>query len=105
VLTAWKAEPMIQALVAALFVAAAPGAPPDAAAPPPPKAAGQGATVSEAVVTAKSKDDPMKIVCRNELPVGSRLPVKRCETKGDAEMRKFEDRQQLERMQGDTYRR
>jgi len=97
---------MIEALVAALFVAASPGAPPDASATPPPaKAAGPGATVSEAVVTAKPKDDPMKIVCRSELPVGSRLPVKRCETKGEADIRRFEDRQQLERMQGDTYRR
>jgi hypothetical protein len=94
---------MIEALVAALFVAAAPGVAPGAPAAPPP--AQGGPTVSEAVVTAKPKDDPMKIVCKNELPVGSRLPVKRCETKGEADMRKLEDRQQLEKMQGDTYRR
>jgi hypothetical protein len=97
---------MTGALVALLLVAASPSvAPETATAPPAAKAAGPSATVSEAVVTAKAKDDPLKIVCKNELPVGSRLPVKRCEAKGDAAMRRLEDRQEIERMQGDTYRR
>jgi len=61
-------------------------------------------TVDAAVVQAKAKDDPNQMVCRSEIPVGSRLPVKKCMTKGEAEMRKFEDRQALERSQGDTYR-
>lgn len=68
------------------------------------KAAPPAKTVDQAVVQGKGKDDPMKIVCRSELPVGSRLPVKKCMTKSEAEMRKFEDRQELERAQGDTYR-
>jgi hypothetical protein len=63
-------------------------------------------TVSEATAVAdkgKVADDPLAIVCRSEPIVGSRLTVKRCTTKGEAAMNRFEQRQQLERMQGSTY--
>ncbi len=95
------------AISAVLLAAASPGAAPPAASADKPgeTPAETGRTVSEAVVTAKPKDDPMKVVCHNVTPVGSRLPVKRCEAAGDAAMRRLDDRQQLERMQGDTYRR
>ena len=66
-------------------------------------AAAAAKTVDPAVATAKPKDDPMAMVCHSETPVGSRLPVKKCMTKGEAEMRKFDDRQALERAQGATY--
>ena len=90
---------MLGALIAAAIMLQA--ASPSAASAPAP--AVKPNTVDPAVVTAKAKDDPMKIVCHSELPVGSRLPVKRCETKGEADMRKFEDRQMLEKAQGATY--
>jgi hypothetical protein len=85
-----------------LFAAAAdpsaPGAPAKAAAP-------ASKTVDPAVVQGKAKDDPNQLVCHTETPIGSRLSVKKCMTKGEAEMRKFEDRQAIERAQGDTYHR
>lgn len=96
---------MILALAtASLLLAAAPADPPRTdSAPAKPPAASK--TVDPAVVQGKDKDDPNQLVCHNETPVGSRLPVKKCMTKGEAAMRKFEDRQDLERAQGDTYRR
>ncbi len=84
-----------------LFAAADPPATPPAN--PPPAAASK--TVDPALVQAKPKDDPMKMVCHTETEIGSRMPVKKCMTKGEADMRRLEDRQQLERAQGDTYRR
>ena len=63
-------------------------------------------TVSEATAVAgktKAPDDPMAIVCHTEPVLGSRLTVKRCTTKGEAAMTKFQQRQELERMQGATY--
>lgn len=88
-------------LMSAALLAAA--EPPAAPAPAAAKAAPAGNTVDPAVATAKPKDDPMKLVCRTETPIGSRFSVKRCMTKGEAEMQRFEQRQELERMQGDTY--
>jgi hypothetical protein len=63
-------------------------------------------TVSEATAVAgktKAPDDPLAIICHSEPVLGSRLTVKRCTTKGDAAMNKFQQRQELERMQGATY--
>jgi hypothetical protein len=91
---------MIGVLFASLVLFAA-ADPPPAPVNPPPTAS---KTVDPAVVQAKAKDDPNKLVCKSELPVGSRLPVKKCMTQGEAAMRKLEDRQELERAQGDTYR-
>jgi len=98
-------------MVAALAILSAAGGGGDPASPAAPdrsapeKAAPASKTVDAAVVQAKAKDDPNQLVCRSEIPVGSRLPVKKCMTKGEADMRRFEDRQDLERSQGDTYRR
>jgi hypothetical protein len=69
----------------------------------PPPNAPAGKTVDPAVVQGKAKDDPNQLVCHTETPIGSRLSVKKCMTKGEADMRKFEDRQAIEHMQGDTY--
>ena len=92
---------MFSALLAAaiLFAAAEPAATPT----PPAKPAPAGNTVDPAVATAKPKDDPMKLVCRTETPIGSRFSVKHCMTKGEADMQRFEQRQDLERAQGATY--
>ena len=93
---------MLTALLvsAALLAAADPAAQP---APQPAKPAPAGNTVDPAVATAKPKDDPMKLVCKTETPIGSRFSVKRCMTKGEADMQRFEQRQDLERAQGATY--
>ena len=94
---------MFVAMIASALLLAA-GEPPAAPSAGQGAAAPSGKTVDPAVVQGKAKDDPMKLVCRTETPVGSRLPVKHCMTKGEADMRKFEDRQDLERAQGDTFR-
>ncbi len=98
---------MISAVLAALVWLADPAAaqtPPDNA--PAAKPASGPHTVSEATAVAgktKAPDDPMALVCHSEPVLGSRLTVKRCTTKGEAAMSKFEQRQELERMQGATY--
>jgi hypothetical protein len=93
---------IVLAFAAAVLLAAAdpPAAPatPDVASKAPPS------TVTPAVVQGKGKDDPNKLVCHTETEIGSRFQVKKCMTQGEAAMRKFEDRQNLERAQGDTYR-
>jgi hypothetical protein len=100
---------MISAVLAALVLLADPAGAlqtaPDS--PPAAKPATTTHTVSEATAVAgkaKAPDDPNAIVCRTEPVLGSRLTVKRCTTKGEAAMNKFEQRQELERMQGATYR-
>jgi hypothetical protein len=94
---------MIPVLVAAAFLLSAGAADPPRtdAAPASPPAASK--TVDPAVVQGKAKDDPNQLVCHTETPVGSRLPVKKCMTKGEAAMRRLDDRQMIERAQGDTY--
>jgi len=100
---------MISAALAALVLladqaGAAQSAPDNA---PSAKPARTPHTVSEATAVAdgkaKASDDPLAIVCHSEPVLGSRLTVKRCTTKGDAAVNKFEQRQELERMQGATY--
>ena len=85
---------MFVALIAAtvLMADAASAAP---TTPPPAAPAAQPA----------KKAEGQQMVCKSEQVIGSRLPVKKCMTKGEADMRRFEDRQDLERSQGDTYRR
>ena len=99
---------MISAVLAALALLASSAdglqAAPDSS--PPAKPATTSHTVSEATAVAgkaKAPDDPMAIVCHTEPVLGSRLTVKRCTTKGEAAMTKFQQRQELERMQGATY--
>ena len=90
-------------LAAAVLLAQATTTPSPAPDPAAAKAAEAPNTVSPATAMgAKNQpaDDPNALVCRSEPVLGSRLSVKRCVTKGEADMRKFEDRQDLERMQG-----
>jgi hypothetical protein len=90
-------------LAAAALLAEATTAPPPAPDPAAAKPAEAPNTVSPATALgAKSKaaDDPNALVCKSEPVLGSRLTVKRCVTKGQADMQKLEDRQTLERMQG-----
>jgi len=54
---------------------------------------------TEAAAPQKAKDDPNTVVCRSEPVLGSRMPVKRCRTKGDMAAQKLEDRQAIERAQ------
>jgi hypothetical protein len=54
---------------------------------------------TEAAAPQKAKDDPNTMVCRSEPVLGSRMPVKRCRTKGDMAAQKLEDRQAIERAQ------
>lgn len=56
-------------------------------------------TVTPATSVAPKKDDSQEMVCHSEQVLGSRMPVKRCRTKGDMAAQKLEDRQALERMQ------
>ncbi|MFI4951120.1 MAG: hypothetical protein ACHP7A_08810, partial [Caulobacterales bacterium] len=75
--------------------------------PTPAKAAAAPHTLSGVTATGRNKgaDNPEALVCHSEPVLGSRMSVKRCMTKADADMQKFEQRQELERMQGDTYHR
>jgi hypothetical protein len=56
-------------------------------------------TVAPATSVAARKDDSQEMVCHSEEVLGSRMPVKRCRTKGEMATRKLEDRQTVERMQ------
>ncbi|HEX4711751.1 hypothetical protein [Phenylobacterium sp.] len=95
-------------LVAAMLLAGPATAVPSASGETPAaKPATTPGTVSEATGVAsktKAPDDRNAMVCKTEPVLGSRMTVKRCMTKGDMAMKQFEDRQTLERMQGDTYR-
>jgi hypothetical protein len=85
---------MISAVLAAAFLLA------DTTAALQPAAEGAPVAKPAAAVAAKSKpDDSTTVVCKTEVVVGSRLGVKHCRTKADAEMQKMEDRQALERAQ------
>lgn len=100
---------MISAILAAAMLLAGPAAdpPPAPDGAPAAKPATAPHTVSEATGVApktKAAGDPNEIVCKSEPVLGSRMTVKRCMTRGDMAMKQFEDRQALERMQGDTYR-
>ena len=54
---------------------------------------------AEAAAPEKTKDDSNTMVCHSEPVLGSRMPVKRCRTKGDMAAQKLEDRQAIERAQ------
>jgi len=53
----------------------------------------------EAAAPEKAKDDSNTVVCKSEPVLGSRMPQKRCRTKGDMAAQKLEDRQAIERAQ------
>ncbi len=87
---------MIVALLAATVLLAdvTPAATPAAA--PAAKAAAAPTTAQ------KAADSNSKLVCKSEAVLGSRMPVKKCRTVGDAAAEKLEAQQALERMQGDN---
>ena len=80
---------MIVALLAAtvLLADAAPAASPTPAAKP---------------AAQKTAEANNRLVCKSEPVLGSRMPVKKCRTVGDAAQEKLEAQQALERMQGDN---
>jgi hypothetical protein len=97
---------MISAVLAAFALLADPAGAPQATPDSPPAAKPSTPPHAEAAAVAgkaKSPDDPLALVCHTEPVLGSRMTVKRCATKAEEAMSKFERRQELERMQGATY--
>jgi hypothetical protein len=61
------------------------------------------APASKTAATAqKTADSNNKLVCKSEPVLGSRMPVKKCRTVGDAAAEKLEAQQALIKMQGDN---
>ena len=60
------------------------------------------AAKAQATTAQKTADANAKLVCKSEPVLGSRMPVKKCRTVGDAAAEKIEAQQALERMQGDN---
>jgi N-acetylglutamate synthase/N-acetylornithine aminotransferase len=87
---------MIVALLAATVLLAdvAPAVTPAAGAPT--------AKAAAPTTAQKTADANTKLVCKSEPVLGSRMPVKKCRTVGDAAAEKLEAQQALERMQGDN---
>jgi hypothetical protein len=83
---------MIVALLAAtiLMADAAPAATPTPA-----------ADAKAAPATAK-KASTDALICKSEPVLGSRMPVKKCRTAGDAAAEKLQAQQELNKMQGDN---
>jgi len=86
---------MIVALLAATVLLAdvTPAATPANAAP---------AAKAQPTTAQKTADANSKLICKSEPVLGSRMPVKKCRTAGDAAAEKLEAQQALERMQGDN---
>jgi len=86
---------MIVALLAATVLLAdvTPAAAPANAAP---------AAKAQPTTGQKTADANSKLICKSEPVLGSRMPVKKCRTAGDAAAEKIEAQQALERMQGDN---
>ncbi len=89
----------IGVLTAALLMAQAQAAP----APASPTTVAPAVVTSKTAITyappkaADQKDN--QLVCRNELPMGSRIPVRRCRSVGDMRDRALQDRMQIEHAQ------
>jgi len=81
---------MIVALLAAtvLLADAAPAATP--------------APAAKTEVQKAAAADQNKLICKSEPVLGSRMPVKKCRTVGDAAAEKLQAQQELNRMQGDN---
>lgn len=65
-------------------------------------AAASTAKAAAPTTAQKAADSNAKLVCKSEAVLGSRMPVKKCRTVGDAAAEKIEAQQALERMQGDN---
>jgi hypothetical protein len=57
---------------------------------------------AKAAPAAVKKTSNDQLVCRSEPVLGSRMPVKKCRTAGDAAMEKLEAQQNLAKMQGNN---
>lgn len=61
------------------------------------------ASAGEATPTkAKKGGNSDERFCRNEAPMGTRIPKKRCYNKQELEMRQLEERRALEKIQNDA---
>ena len=87
---------MILALLAATAMQTTPASPSAAA---PGNAVSPVVISREAAEAKRAAQDPNTLVCKTEPVLGSRMPVKKCATVGQMAMRKFEDRQSLEKIQ------
>ena len=86
-------------VMAALALAGAGAAEPSApAATPAPPAVVSGASVEGAVLAKPvAEEDP--VVCRSEIPIGSKLPVKVCVRKSDRDRQKRDSQEALQLIQ------
>jgi hypothetical protein len=82
---------MLVAMIAAalLMADASTAAPTDSSSPP-----------TAASQPAKKKTDDQQVVCKSEMVIGSRLPVKKCRSAAQAAADKQNAREELERAQG-----
>lgn len=98
-------------MIALLLALAAQAADPAAAAPVAPPAPSARAVQSSDPVTTlatgaganrKRGGNSDERFCRNEAPMGTRIPVKRCYNKQEFEQRQLEERRALEKIQADA---
>ncbi|MCR5878929.1 hypothetical protein [Phenylobacterium sp. J367] len=68
--------------------------------------AAKATTVAPAVVEAPAKDqkggNKDKLFCKNEAPMGSKIPVKKCYNEQEFKMRQLDERRNLDRIQADA---
>jgi hypothetical protein len=82
------------------IAAAPPETPPAAPAPGAAKPAGKalaGVTVN-GKKTADSGKDPDEVICKSEIPMGSRFPVKTCATRRELAVRSKDDQMETRQM-------
>lgn len=90
---------MLSALISAamLLFQAAPAAAPVAATAPPDKTVSP-VTVSPGPSAEKRREaDQTVVVCKSEIPLGSRFPVKTCATRQARQERTLEDQMEIRR--------
>lgn len=91
---------MISMFLAMALLAQDPAADP---AKPAPVTAAPAVAAGEAIPTkAKKGGNSDERFCRNEAPMGTRIPKKRCYNKQELEMRRLEERRALEKIQNDA---
>jgi|GEM_PF-4201829 len=92
---------MISAILAAALLAAAdPSVDPAKSAP----VAAAPVAVSDTATPTKAKKGGNKdeLFCRNEAPMGTRIPKKRCYNAQEFKMRQLDERRALDRIQADA---
>jgi hypothetical protein len=98
---------MIGLLFALAVQAADPAVEPPTAPPAPPARAAQAADPVATLATGaganrKRGGNSDERFCRNEAPMGTRIPVKRCYNKQEFQQRQIEERRALEKIQADA---